>query len=53
MTAATHVRKLDKVMMDVIEYPDLLHKALKLFTDQGIENSKALIRHGSNIIGTR
>jgi uroporphyrinogen decarboxylase len=50
MTTATHVRKLDKVMMDVIEYPDLLHKALKLFTDQWIENCKALIRHGSNII---
>jgi len=50
MTTATHVRKLDNVMMDVIEYPDLLHKALKLFTDQWIENCKALIGHGSNII---
>jgi uroporphyrinogen decarboxylase len=50
MTTVTHVRKMDKVMMDVIQYPDLLHKALNLCTDQWIENCKALIGHGSNII---
>lgn len=37
LTSATHVRAMEEVMVDIILYPDLLHKGLEVIADSTVE----------------
>ncbi|NYT11933.1 MAG: hypothetical protein GKC03_05190 [Methanomassiliicoccales archaeon] len=48
LTSATHVRAMEEVMIDILLYPDLLHKGLKTITETTIAYIDEIIAAGAD-----